>query len=42
MATTTYVCSIGHAATRLGEDQEFLEAIVNNYDNLTDGHIVSV
>lgn len=42
MATTTYVCSIGHVATRLGEDPELLEAIVNNDDNLTYGNIVSV
>ncbi|MEO1307414.1 MAG: hypothetical protein AAFV38_05655 [Pseudomonadota bacterium] len=40
MATTTYVCSIGHVASRLGEDPELL--VVNNDDNLTYGNIVSV
>ncbi|WP_244526634.1 hypothetical protein, partial [Marinovum algicola] len=42
MAATTYVCSIAHVATRLGEDPELLEAIVSNDDNLTYGNIVSV
>lgn len=42
MAAVTYVCSIAHAATRLGEDHKLLEAIVDNYDNLTYGNIVSV
>jgi len=42
MASTTYVCSIAHVATRLGEDPELLEAIVSNDDNLTYGNIVSV
>ncbi|MBM7069430.1 hypothetical protein [Actibacterium sp. 188UL27-1] len=42
MAAVTYVCSIAHAATRLGEDPELLRAIVNNDDNLTYGNIVSV
>jgi len=42
MATVTYVCSIAHVATRLGEDPELLEAIVSNDDNLTYGNIVSV
>ena len=42
MAATTYVCSIAHVATRLGEDPELLEAIVSNDDNLTYGAIVSV
>ena len=42
MAATTYVCSIAHIATRLGEDPELLEAIVSNDDNLTYGNIVSV
>ena len=42
MAATTYVCSIAHVATRLGEDRELLEAIVSNDDNLTYGNIVSV
>lgn len=42
MAATTYVCSIAHVATRLGEDPELLEAIVINDDNLTYGNIVSV
>lgn len=42
MAAVTSVCSIGHAAARLGEDPELLEAIVRNDDNLTYGNIVSV
>lgn len=42
MAATTYICSIAHVATRLGEDPELLEAIVSNDDNLTYGNIVSV
>ena len=42
MAATTYVCSIAHVASRLGEDPELLEAIVSNDDNLTYGNIVSV
>ena len=42
MAATTYVCSIAHVATRLGEYPELLEAIVSNDDNLTYGNIVSV
>lgn len=42
MAVVTYVCSIAHAATRLGEDPELLEAIVDNDENLTYGNIVSV
>ncbi|MBY6163098.1 hypothetical protein KUV73_19600 [Mameliella alba] len=42
MAATTYVSSIAHVATRLGEDPELLEAIVSNDDNLTYGNIVSV
>ena len=42
MAATTYVCSIAHVATRLGEDPELLEVIVSNDDNLTYGNIVNV
>lgn len=42
MAAATYVCSIDHVATRLGEDPELLAAIVSNDDNLTYGNIVSV
>lgn len=42
MAATTYVCSIAHVASRLGEDPALLEAIVSNDDNLTYGNIVSV
>ena len=42
MTTTTYVCSIAHAANRLGEDPGLLEAIVSNDDNLSYGNIVSV
>ena len=42
MSATTYVCSIAHVATRLGEDPELLAAIVSNDDNLTYGNIVSV
>jgi len=42
MAATTYVCSIVHVASRLGEDPELLEAIVSNDDNLSYGNIVSV
>ena len=42
MTATTYVCSITHVATRLGEDPELLEAIVSNDDNLSYGNIVSV
>lgn len=42
MVEVTYVCSIAHAATQLGEDSELLEAIVSNDDNLTYGNVVSV
>ena len=42
MAATTYVCSIAHVATRLGEDPEQLEAIVSTDENLSYGNIVSV
>ena len=42
MAAVTYVCSIAHAATLLGEDPELLEAIVNKDDNMTYGNIVNV
>jgi len=42
MAATTYVCSIAHVASRLGEDPGLLEAIVSNDDNLSYGNIVSV
>ena len=42
MAATTYVCSIAHVASRLGEDPELLEAIVSNDDNLSYGNIVGV
>ena len=42
MTAVTYVCSIAHAATRLDEDPELLEAIVSNDDNLTYGNAVSV
>jgi hypothetical protein len=42
MAAETYLCSIDHVATRLGEETELLEAIVSNDDNLTHGNIVSV
>jgi hypothetical protein len=42
MAATTYVCSIAHVASRLGEDLGLLEAIVSNDDNLSYGNIVSV
>jgi len=42
MAATTYVCSIAHVASRLGEDPGLLEAIVSNDDNLSYGNIVSI
>lgn len=42
MATITYVFTINHVAEMLGEDLEFLEAIVSNSDNLTYGNIISV
>ncbi|WPZ31899.1 MULTISPECIES: hypothetical protein [Roseobacteraceae] len=42
MAATTYVCSVGHVATLLGEDMELLEAIVSNDDNLSYVNIDSV
>ena len=42
MAATTYVCSIAHVASLLGEDPGLLEAIVSNDDNLSYGNIVSV
>ena len=42
MAETTYVCSVAHVASRLGEDPELLQAIVSNDDNLAYGNIVSV
>ncbi|TDE34914.1 hypothetical protein [Antarcticimicrobium sediminis] len=42
MAAATYVCSIVHVASRLGEDPGLLEAIVSNDDNLSYGNIVSV
>jgi hypothetical protein len=42
MAATTYVCSIAHVASRLGEDPELLEAIVEHEDYLTYGNIVCV
>lgn len=38
MAATTYVCSIAHVATRLGEDPELLEAIVS-YGNIVSVHV---
>lgn len=42
MTAMTYVCSIAHIASLLGEDLELIEAIVSNDDNLTYGNIVSV
>jgi hypothetical protein len=42
MAAITYVCSIAHVASLLGEDPEMLEAIASNDDNLTYGNVVSV
>lgn len=42
MATVTHVTTIDHVAKMLGEDQDLLEAIVDNDDNLTYGHIISV
>jgi len=42
MATITYVFTINHVAEMLGEDLEFLKAIVRNSDNLTYGSIISV
>ena len=42
MAATTYVCTISHVASVLGEDPDLLEAIVSTDDNLGYGSIVSV
>lgn len=42
MAATTFVCSIAHVVSRLGEDLELLETIVSNDDNLSYGNIVCV
>lgn len=42
IAAVISLCSIDHAATRLGEDPELLGAIISNDDNLTYGNIVSV
>ena len=42
MAATSYVCTISHVASVLGEDPDLLEAIVSNDDNLSYGNIVSV
>jgi len=42
MAAVTHVCTLDYVAKRLGEDPEFLEAIVYNDDNLSYGSIISV
>ena len=42
MAAVTHVCALDDVAKMLGEDLEFLEAIVWNDDNLTYGSIISV
>ncbi len=42
MAAVTHVSTLDYVAKMLGEDPEFLEAIVYNDDNLSYGSIISV
>jgi len=42
MTAMTYVCSIAHVASLLGEELRLIEAIVSNDDNLSYGNIISV
>lgn len=42
MATVIHVCTLYDVAKMLGEDAEFLEAIVYSDDNLSFGSIISV
>lgn len=42
MAAITHIRSLEYAAKMMGEDLEFLEAIVCNDDNLTYGSIITV
>ncbi|MCY6380247.1 hypothetical protein [Hoeflea prorocentri] len=42
IARTTYICSIAHVASLLGEELRIVEVIISNDDNPTYGNIVSL